>query len=104
MQFTQAGTVDNTLITTGDASTGWADIGTLDYGVAGGANYANPHQRHLYSFDPVDATGIRLIVPGTGIGPGTAIDEIELYAPIPEPTSGALIALSLLSLTLRRRR
>jgi len=67
--------------TTGNPVTGWAEIGTLEYGESDGlgTNYNNTWQRHRYNFDPVDATGIRLIVPGTGIGGGTAIDEIELY-------------------------
>jgi hypothetical protein len=104
LQYTQAATVDNTLTTTGVAATGWIDIGTLDYGVAGGTNYDNPNQRHLYSFDAVDATGIRLIVPVSGLSGGSAIDEIELYAPVPEPSGAALLGLGLCSLFLRRRR
>lgn len=53
---------------------GWADIGTLNYLSAGGTNFTAPHQRHLYAFDPVNATGLRLIVPIY-----TAIDEIEIF-------------------------
>lgn len=80
LQFTAVASPDNSLVTTGDASTGWADIGTLNYQSAGGTNFTAPHQRHLYAFDPVNATGIRLIVPGTGLSGGTAIDEIEVLA------------------------
>ena len=59
----------------------WISIGTLAYGASEGpgTNYNNIWQRHRFNFDPVDATGIRLIVPASGIGGGTAIDEIELY-------------------------
>ncbi|MCA9197152.1 MAG: hypothetical protein KDA87_06415 [Planctomycetales bacterium] len=83
LQYTQVPnpSFDLDFDTTGNPATGWADIGTLEYGVSDGAgtNYNNTWQRHRYNFDPVDATGIRLVVPGTGIGGGTAIDEIELY-------------------------
>ena len=75
LQFTQFPNPDETLVTTGNAAIGWTDIGTLDYLGAGGTNFAFPHRRHLYEFDPVSATGLRLIVPNIG----TAIDEIELY-------------------------
>ncbi|MEX2187213.1 MAG: PEP-CTERM sorting domain-containing protein [Pirellulales bacterium] len=58
----------------------WTTIGTLNYISAGGANFTAPHLRHRYNFDPIaDVTGVRLLVPTTGIGGGTAIDEIELY-------------------------
>jgi len=66
---------------TGNASTGWVSIGTLDYGPSDGpgTNYNSTWIRHRYNFDAVSATGLRLMVPGTGIGGGTAIDEIEVY-------------------------
>ena len=39
-----------------------------------------PAIRHRYNFDPVEATGIRLLVPETGLQPnGTCIDELEVY-------------------------
>ena len=77
LQYT---TVDGPDASTPDAS--WTTIGTLDYQSPGSlaTNFSLPHLRHRYNFDPVnDVTGVRLLVPGTGIGPGTAIDEIELY-------------------------
>lgn len=67
------------LTTTGNPSTGWVTIGTLDYQSAGGQNFAAPYLRHRYDFNTVTATGVRLIVPATGAAAGTAIDEIELY-------------------------
>ncbi len=60
-----------------DASTpneDWTTIGTLDYAGPGGPGFAAPHLRHRFNFNPVSATGIRLIAPG-----GTAIDEFEVY-------------------------
>ncbi|MCA9218197.1 MAG: hypothetical protein KDB27_34250 [Planctomycetales bacterium] len=97
LQYTQVPNPSSDLDfdTTGNPATGWVEIGTLEYGASDGpeTNYNNTWQRHRYNFDPVDATGIRLIVPGTGLGGGTAIDEIELYdmpgefvAPPPPPS------------------
>lgn len=62
-----------------DATTAWTTIGTLDYGAAGGTNYAFPSKRHRYTFNPVSATGIRLLVPEGGLVGGTCIDELEVY-------------------------
>lgn len=75
LQYT---TVAGPNASTPDAS--WTTIGTLNYLGAGGVNFSSPALRHRFNFDPVaDVTGVRLLVPGTGIGGGTAIDEIELY-------------------------
>jgi hypothetical protein len=73
-----------TTVASPDASTpdgDWTTIGTLDYQSAGGANFSVPWLRHRFNFDPVNnVTGVRLLVPGSGISPaGTAIDELELY-------------------------
>lgn len=82
LQFTTTANPD-----AGTSDAAWTTIGTLDYQSPGGdANFNAPHLRHVYNFSPVDATGLRLIVPATGIGGGTAIDEIELYTtPSVEP-------------------
>jgi hypothetical protein len=76
LQYTTVASPD---ATTPDAS--WTTIGTLDYQSPGGGNFSLPHLRHRYNFDPVaNVTGVRLLVPGSGISPaGTAIDELELY-------------------------
>jgi hypothetical protein len=87
-----------TIVADPDASTpdaNWFNIGTLNYGPAqplGTSLYTQPWRRHRFNFDPIQATGIRLKVPATGIGGGTAIDEIELYSthipvqpPLPPP-------------------
>jgi hypothetical protein len=63
---------------TGDADTGWASIGTLTYQSAGAGLFTAPSRRHCFSFTPVFATGLRLIVPNTGAGAGTCIDELEV--------------------------
>lgn len=78
LQYTTSATVN---ASTPDAE--WTTIGTLDYQSAGGlgTNFSEPWRRHRYNFDPIaNVTGIRLLVPATGLGGGTAIDEIELYS------------------------
>lgn len=60
---------------------GWSTIGTITYSGSANPPAFNSGHRHEFRFDPVDATAVRLLVPGTGISPaGTAIDEIEVYA------------------------
>jgi hypothetical protein len=76
LQYTTAAFPD---ANTPDAS--WTSIGTLDYQSPGTGNFSAPQLRHRYNFTPIaNATGVRLIVPGTGLGGGTAVDELELYA------------------------
>lgn len=75
LQYTTAPLVD-----AGTPDGSWTTIGTLNYVSPGGANFSSPPLRHRFNFDPVaNVTGVRLLVPGTGLGGGTAIDEIELY-------------------------
>jgi hypothetical protein len=59
--------------------------------------------RHEYSFAPVTATGVRLLVGGAGVASGRAIDELEVYAAIPEPAAAGFLALGA-ALLMRRRR
>ena len=81
------------------AATTWTTIGTVEYvsnddAALGGA--FTSYFRHQYDIvrttgAPLLATGVRLLVPGTGISPsGTAIDELELYGQSPVPTGGLL--------------
>ena len=102
LQYTQVPnpSSDHDLPTGGNPAVGWSEIGTLDYGESDGesTNYNVTWQRHRYNFDPVNATGIRLLVPGSGLGGGTAIDEIELYVeagdevePPPPPPPFAIV-------------
>ncbi len=61
--------------------------------------------RHLYSFDPVLATGVRIITMNGNEGQ-IAIDEIEIFAgviAVPEPATMSLLGLGVLALVRRRR-
>jgi hypothetical protein len=69
----------------------WNTISVITYGAA---DPVSPSTRHLWGFDPVLATGIRLFVPGNGLGNGAAIDELEVFgAQLPEPASIAIWSL-----------
>ena len=99
LQYTQFANPNAGLVTTGNAATGWADIGTLNYvGPGFTPNFDFPSRRHLYEFDAVSATGLRLIVPNDN-----AIDEIELYdvssaAVVPALSEwGVIVLISLLA-------
>ncbi|MBI4584314.1 MAG: hypothetical protein HY717_09865 [Planctomycetes bacterium] len=63
----------------------WTAIGELNYNCV--FPDSTPWLRHRYNFPPIEATGVRLLVPATGLPAGTAIDEIEIYA-----ASGAVTA------------
>lgn len=89
IQITRVAFPDPSTTDTGDAATGWQTIGTLEYtgseDTAPGEGFT-AHFRHEYEIaagaTSIQATGFRILVPGTGIGVGgTAIDEIELYGP-----------------------
>ena len=88
IQITRVAFPDASTTDTGDAATGWQTIGTLEYSgsedTAPGEGFT-AHLRHEYEIaagaNPVQATGFRILVPATGLGGGTAIDEIELYGP-----------------------
>lgn len=73
LQYT---TVPNPDALTPDAS--WTTLGVVNYpfqGVPGSA--ISMSLRHVWSFASVNATGIRLIVPGSSFGDGGCIDELE---------------------------
>jgi len=109
LQFTAVATPGAGTADTGDASTGWQSIGTLNYlgseDIAPGGAFT-AHMRHEYGLGAgVQATGFRLVVPGTGLGGGTAIDELEIYgSAVPEPAAAFGVLSGLLALAFRRRR
>jgi Lamin Tail Domain/CotH kinase protein len=96
LQYTRVAAPGTTTVFTGNADTGWDTIGTLNYQGAGGGLFTSPSRRHRFTFTPVDATAIRLLVPGTGLGAGTCIDELEVNPP---DTSGDIAFAAELNLT-----
>ncbi|MDA3924440.1 MAG: lamin tail domain-containing protein [Kiritimatiellae bacterium] len=78
LQFTRVASPGTGTPVTGNADTGWENIGTLNYQSAGTGSFIAPSRRHRFTFAPVDATGIRLLVPYTGSGSGICIDELEV--------------------------
>ena len=74
IQFT---TTLNPTNSTPDAA--WTTIGTLVVD----ASLGSPALRHLIEFPTVSASGIRIITPGSGVGSGACIDELEIYGPQP---------------------
>lgn len=96
--------------------TQWVSIGTLQYSpdgndaILGGA--FTSYYRHQYAVstdaaEPILAEGLRIEVSATGIGPGLAIDELEVYGSavvVPEPSSFWLLGLAGLGLARRRGR
>jgi hypothetical protein len=81
LQFTQVPTPGTDTVVTGDPTTGWATIGTLNFQRAGTGLFTSPSRRHRFTFTPVQATGVRLLVPATGSLKGTCIDELEVNPP-----------------------
>lgn len=96
LQYTRVAAPGTGTAVTGNADTGWATVGTLNYQGAGTGLFAYPSRRHRFTFTPVTATGIRLVVPGTGIGSGTCVDELEINPP---NTSGDVAFAAQLDLT-----
>jgi Lamin Tail Domain/CotH kinase protein len=78
LQFTAVANPGVGTTFTGNPATGWATLGTLNFLSAGTGDFTNPSQRHRFTFPPVNATAIRLIVPVLGVAEGTVIDELEV--------------------------
>jgi hypothetical protein len=93
LQFTAASAPDASLPETGDAATGWQDLGTVTFGAAA-PPFFTPYLRHRFDLalngGPVQATGLRIKVANGE----TAIDEIEVNTSItpPPPASPVQIA------------
>ena len=82
----------------------WTTIGSITYSGPSGALLSLPSRRHRFDFAAVNATGVRLICPGNGIGSGTCIDELELYSnsfpTTPDVVFGAqLVAREIIAMT-----
>jgi hypothetical protein len=113
LQYTQVPNADKDTPDTGDPTTGWASIGALnltdssDLSPGGGFT---AYLRHAFDVSadgaPILASGIRIIVPSTGLGNnGTAIDEIEVYgSAVPEPSTYAMLAMGIGGVAMLRRR
>lgn len=112
IQYTQILGADAATPHTGDPTTGWADIGTVNYSTAedvGPGGLFTGYLRHEFTVGadtgPIAASAIRLLVPTTGLAGGTAIDEIEVYgSPVPEPSTFVMAALGLVGVAAMRRR
>lgn len=57
-----------TMDETRDPRAGWVTLATLDYLRAGGSLFNNPWRRHIFTFTPVQATAVRLLVFDGGMG------------------------------------
>lgn len=85
LQYTRVAVPGTSTAVTGNPETGWATVGTLDYQGPGVGIFNTPSRRHQFGFTPVDATGVRLVVPAVGIGGGICIDELEINTPELDP-------------------
>ncbi len=89
---------------TDDAATGWETIGFVTYRTneddRPGEGFTN-YLRHEYLVRqhgaPIEATGIRILVPRTGLASGTAIDELEVYAGTSEAAPDVVFAATLVA-------
>ena len=86
LQFTRVFNPSASTVDTGNAVNGWQTIATLNYQgsddtVPGGGftSYLRHEFEVAAGVHPLLATGIRLLVPATGGGGGTDIDEIEIF-------------------------
>ncbi len=112
LQYTQVAGADGSTPDTGDPTTGWANVGMVDYAASVDIQPGDGFTGYLrHAFDvsadgsPLVASGIRLLVPATGLGGGTAIDEIEVYgSPVPEPSTFVMAMLALGGMAVIRRR
>ena len=97
LQYTIVAAPDAATSDTGDAATGWQDIGTVTYTEA--LPQFTPHLRHRFDVSsgglPLDATGLRIKVSDSGMD----IDEIEVNTAALAPVVPALptLAISLLA-------
>jgi hypothetical protein len=100
LQYTQLENADHTSPEGVDPATGWVTIARVEY-LSQNPGVFDSWLRHEFTVAQSDgssilATGIRLKVPGSGIGgQGTAIDELEVYGTlVPEPSSMVLAVMA----------
>jgi len=78
---------------TGDAATGWADVGTVTYASAAPPSFT-PHLRHRFDIaaagSPLDATGIRIKVSNGSLD----IDEIEVNTATSAPPPASPVGIT----------
>ena len=89
LQFTRMVDPDADTADTGDADSGWETMGTVGYNQStndGPEGDFTSFLRHQFEVSDsgvgILATGVRLLVPRTGLGGGTAIDELEIYGTV----------------------
>ena len=93
LQYTTVATPDATTPDTGDAATGWQDIGVVTYAAAA-PPFFTPYLRHRFDIStggaPLNATGLRIKV-GSGF---TDIDEIEVNTAVTPPPAPGPVGLN----------
>ncbi len=89
LQFTRVSNPNADTPSTEDVTTGWVTIGTVGYTQStadGPGEEFTSYLRHEFvvsdNGEAITATGVRLLVPRTGLGGGTAIDELEIYGSV----------------------
>ena len=91
IQFTSVASPDSSTAETGDAATGWEDLGMINYRRAEAPDF-NPHLRHRFDVSasgaPIEATGLRIKVPDAN----SDIDEIEVNTAATAPAPVLTIA------------
>lgn len=80
IQFTQLISAGNVAAATENSATGWATISTVTYtgADAGSIHFSNQYLRHRYTFQPLWAVGVRMIV-DSPTASALCIDELEVF-------------------------
>jgi len=90
LQYTTVAAPDATTLETGDASTGWAELGMVTY-AKDMPGFFRSYLRHRFDVSaagqPIEATGLRIKVSN----PGMDIDEIEVNTPLPTQAAAPLV-------------
>jgi hypothetical protein len=93
LQYTQVAAPDATTPETGDASTGWAEIGSVTY-VNAALPFFAPYLRHRFDLasggGPLNATGLRIKVSNGSLD----LDEIEVNTSVTAPPPAGPLGLN----------